>query len=381
MSYGAYTFTPPKLTPLHWLVDPGNDMPPKLRSLMLSELFAEPKVVLFGMINGLVINSVALCMNQGLVFLIFLLLEVALVSIRVAVTHSVIRAASLGLPTATDAYLIVALAWCGLQGATAFAAMHSGAYALQLLSATTVIGLIGPICARNYSAPRYAILLVFLCDLPFVTGAAWSREPWLLILILQTPLFLLGCIMVIRRFHTLSVAATMARDESHHRAQHDPLTGLLNRFGLTEALHAQNDFAGRVVVLLYLDLDGFKRINDTFGHEAGDAVLRAVADRLRSITRAGDLVVRLGGDEFVVVAPDMLAADAARFSDSIIRRITDQPCSIGRAEPAKIGVSIGFACGPDDGTEMDVLHRKADAALYDAKRSGKGVHRRFAEAA
>jgi hypothetical protein len=98
------------------------------------------------------------------------------------------------------------------------------------------MSLVGPICARNYSAPRYAILLVCLCDLPFVAGAAFSREPWLLVLVLQTPLFLFGSMMMIRRFHTLSVKALLARDESHDRAQHDHLTGLLNRFGLAEAV-------------------------------------------------------------------------------------------------------------------------------------------------
>jgi diguanylate cyclase (GGDEF)-like protein len=130
-------------------------------------------------------------------------------------------------------------------------------------------------------------------------------------------------------------------------------------------------------VLLYLDLDGFKQISDTFGHEAGDAVLCAVAERLRSVTRACDMVVRLGGDEFVIVAPDMDPADAEPFSNSMIRRIADQPFSIGLADPVHIEVSIGFACAPDNGDVMDVLHRKADAALYNAKRSGKGVYCRF----
>jgi diguanylate cyclase (GGDEF)-like protein len=365
---------------LRWLVDPTHDVPPKIRALMLGELFATPTVIMAGLINGLMLNSVALCMHQGPVFLMFMLLDVALVAIRIPLIHRLMRAATLGRPTATDTYLILALLWCGLQGAIAFAAVWSGRPALQLLSAATVMGLVGPICARTYSAPRYAILLVCLCDLPFVAGAAASGEPWLLVLVLQMPLFLFGAMTVIRRFHSVSITALLARDESQERAQHDHLTGLLNRFGLTAALAAQQDFAGRPVVLLYLDLDGFKHVNDTFGHEAGDAVLRAVAERLRSVTRTSDIVVRLGGDEFVIVAPDMGPAEAERFGTSIMRRITEQPCAIGLADPVRIGVSIGFACAPDDGDVMDVLHRKADAALYSAKRSGKGVQRRFTEA-
>jgi len=380
MPYGDFTYTPPKLPLLRWLVDPGRDVPPKIRSRMLGELFADPKVVMAGLINGLLVNSVAVYTNQGRIFLIFMFLDVTLVATRVAMNLFLIRAASLGRPTATDINLIVALAWCGLEGAMGFAAMLSGSRVLQVLSAITVMALTGPICARNYSAPRYAITLVCLCTLPLIAGAAFSHEPWLLLVIPQTPLFLFGCMMVIRRFHNLFTTALLAREESQQRAQRDPLTGLLNRFGLSEALAAQRDFAGRRVVLLYLDLDGFKQVNDTFGHEAGDAVLRVVADRLRSVTRAGDMVVRLGGDEFVIVAPDMMPADAELFSKSIIRRITDQPCQIGLSEPVRIGVSIGLACGPDDGNGVADLHRKADAALYDAKRSGRGVHRRFNEA-
>jgi diguanylate cyclase (GGDEF)-like protein len=380
MAEGSSSFTPPKLPVLRWLVDPGRDVPEKIRALLLGELFAAPATVMAALINGLLLNSVALRMHQGSVFLMFMLLDVALVAIRIPLIHRLLRAAAAGRPAATDTYLILALAWCGLQGAMTCAAMATGIAALQVLSVATVLGMVGPICARAYSAPRYAILLICLGDFPLLGGAIASRELWLLVLVAQTPLLLFGALVTIKRFKTLSVAALLARDASHDRAQHDHLTGLLNRFGLTDGLAAQHDFAGRRFALLYLDLDGFKAVNDTFGHEAGDAVLRGVAERLRSVTRVGDMVVRLGGDEFVIVSPDMGPAEAERFSDSMIRRIADRPFPIGLAEPARIGVSIGFACAPEDGTVMDVLHRKADAALYDAKRSGKGVHRRFAEA-
>ena len=127
---------------------------------------------------------------------------------------------------------------------------------------------------------------------------------------------------------------------------------------------------------VYLDLDGFKQVNDRLGHQAGDELLRAAAQRLRSSVRAGDIVARLGGDEFVVVAPGMSPGESGSFANGIIRRVSDQPYEVNAGEFCRIGVSVGFACAPDDGTVMEELHRKADAALYLVKAAGKGVQRR-----
>jgi diguanylate cyclase (GGDEF)-like protein len=257
-----------------------------------------------------------------------------------------------------------------------FTGMWTGIVPLQLLSATTAMGLIGPICARNYAAPRYAIMLVALCNIPLVAGAALSGNRWLLVLVLQTPLFLFGVITIIRRFQTMAIATLQAEQDSRHRARHDPLTGLLNRSGLMETLDAHYSNSPRFI-LFYLDLDGFKPINDTFGHQAGDRILQAVADRLRSSIRADDIVSRLGGDEFVIVAPDMSPAAGTSFANNIIRRVADEPYILGPIGPLRIGISIGFACVPEDGLAGDDLHRKADAALYEAKAAGRGTHRRF----
>jgi diguanylate cyclase (GGDEF)-like protein/PAS domain S-box-containing protein len=161
-----------------------------------------------------------------------------------------------------------------------------------------------------------------------------------------------------------------------HLASHDPLTGLANRAALAEALArlaptASGDGAmarpGEPVGVLYCDLDGFKAVNDRHGHEAGDRVLVAVADRLREVCRATDLVVRLGGDEFLVLA----AVDADRL-DELAERIATAvaaPVDVGGAS-VRVGVSVGPATlRPGEGLD-DLLHR-ADAAMYARKLAGR----------
>ena len=229
-----YSFTRPTSVLLRWLTDPGPDVPPHIGDVLLGELFASPKAVIAGVLNGLILNVVALCMHSGIIFAVFIAADVLLAGARILVVRHAVQAASRSRPTPTDLYLVTASLWCGLQGAMAFAALQTGSLALQLLSATTVMGLIGPICARNYAAPRYALVLVGLCDLPFVAGAALSKDPWLLVLVLQTPLFLFGVVTIIKRFQSMAVANLKADHESRDWARQASLPGLLNRFGLME---------------------------------------------------------------------------------------------------------------------------------------------------
>jgi diguanylate cyclase (GGDEF)-like protein len=131
-------------------------------------------------------------------------------------------------------------------------------------------------------------------------------------------------------------------------------------------------------VVFCLDLDGFKPVNDSFGHSAGDAVLAGVAERLQACVRKTDIVARLGGDEFLMVMFGMTASNGQMFADELIRRVSQPPYQIDDGLAASIGTSVGYACGPADGSGIEELQRKADAALYAAKAAGKGVHRRFA---
>lgn len=166
-----------------------------------------------------------------------------------------------------------------------------------------------------------------------------------------------------------------ARDHAEKQASHDRLTGLVNRLGLEERLGgliAASRRSGAALAVLCLDLDGFKGVNDTLGHHAGDLLLQGVAERLRACARQGDVLARLGGDEFLMVLaapPDKAGADALMVGGRVIRALGEVFVLDG-AE-ARIGCSIGAALWPAHGDDVKAVTRLADEALYAAKRGGK----------
>lgn len=164
-----------------------------------------------------------------------------------------------------------------------------------------------------------------------------------------------------------------------HMARHDPLTGLPNRALFGERLR-EAVAAGRGCTLFCLDLDGFKEVNDTLGHPAGDALLRIVAERLRHLLRDTDTVARLGGDEFAVLLTDARHGEAAiPLAETIIAAL-GHPYDIGGRQ-ATIGASLGIATlVPGDTGDEDMLLRRADLALYHAKGAGRRCHRLFVPA-
>ena len=157
-----------------------------------------------------------------------------------------------------------------------------------------------------------------------------------------------------------------------HLVAHDPLTDLPNRTRFHERLEqalAQARHERRRLAVLYLDLDGFKGINDRYGHELGDQLLREVGDRLRRSVRQSDLVARLGGDEFVAMLCDIAHADQARAAAEQIRAALLEPFRL-EGHVLRISASIGIALHPEHGDEKKPLLRHADSAMYAAKREG-----------
>ena len=178
----------------------------------------------------------------------------------------------------------------------------------------------------------------------------------------------------VRRLATAEAREHAARQLAHARL-HDPLTGLPNRSLLMDRADHAIDAArrrGRSVALLFLDVDHFKRINDSVGHEGGDAVLYQVAQRLKAIVRSVDTVSRFGGDEFVVLCEDLDHDDALRLVQ-IVEHGLDGPVIVDREEVA-ITCSIGLAIHDGDGDERAAadLLRDADVAMYRAKDAGRG---------
>ena len=158
----------------------------------------------------------------------------------------------------------------------------------------------------------------------------------------------------------------------------DPLTGLLNRRGFHQAVEStllRSERNDNALVLLYLDLDGFKRVNDSLGHDAGDRVLRWVSEQMQACLRSGDILGRMGGDEFTALLELEFPEQAAKIAEKLIERVSI--CQQIEGLDVMLGVSIGIATFPDCGADLSGLLRAADIAMYEAKRAGRQQYRYY----
>jgi diguanylate cyclase (GGDEF)-like protein/PAS domain S-box-containing protein len=175
------------------------------------------------------------------------------------------------------------------------------------------------------------------------------------------------------RLAAIAIERHQAAERIRYLALYDQLTGLANRSLLSDRLHsalAQARRATGTLALLFVDLDGFKTVNDRFGHDAGDALLAAIGRRFRSALRETDTAARIGGDEFVVLAADIGdRRDAEQIADKVISALSE-PVYWG-SERLVVGASIGLVLYPDDATTADGLLTLADDAMYLAKGTGK----------
>lgn len=185
----------------------------------------------------------------------------------------------------------------------------------------------------------------------------------------------LGAVIVLRD----AGAAREAVRQLSHLAEHDSLTGLPNRLLLNDRLTAAIALAerrSRLLAVLFLDVDGFKAVNDSLGHAAGDTILRSIATRLRSAVRRSDTVSRHSGDEFVILLPEIERGDDAALVAGKLVRAASGPHRVD-SRSVRLTASVGVALYPDDGRDAETLISHADAAMYDAKRRGSGGFRPY----
>jgi len=194
------------------------------------------------------------------------------------------------------------------------------------------------------------------------------------------------CVLITMSFGTPAIAwyrRTREKQEADRRirymAHHDALTGLTNRAHLNEKLEsslAVLPLLKSALAVYFIDIDRFKEVNDTFGHDGGDFLLKTIGQRLRAVTRADDVVARLGGDEFVVVQSDVRGKTVAEdFAHRLVSAVA-APTWFKEQEIVP-GITVGVAMAPEDGQTLDRLLKSADLALYDGKKSGRNCIRFF----
>lgn len=261
-------------------------------------------------------------------------------------------------------------------------ALTAHAPLLHLITVSLVFSFGAGVVARISIRPKICVISLLLATAPTVAALAFhafsthSDS-------LHTEMFLIEAILVamITGLSLQTVAFLYRSAVEHHTARHDlaqlakydALTGLANRLLLRERFQSSIADAtrkGHMLAVHFLDLDGFKAINDRYGHPTGDALLEQVACRLESIVRDGDTVARLGGDEFVMLQGGLLHEDEAKMLAHRIIRQLSLPYNIN-GSVMSVSVSVGIATAPQQGVELERLLACADAALYRAKAGGK----------
>lgn len=174
----------------------------------------------------------------------------------------------------------------------------------------------------------------------------------------------------------LSLASLQLRETLREQSIRDPLTGLFNRRFLEESFERELLTASRKkqsVAVLFLDLDHFKRFNDTFGHAAGDMVLQSLADLFRNFFRASDICCRYGGEEFAILLPESSAHDAAIRADALRSEVKHLRLQFRKELLGPLTLSVGVAAFPEHGSSSAELLKIADQCLYESKARGRDV--------
>ncbi|KQM56911.1 MULTISPECIES: GGDEF domain-containing protein [unclassified Sphingomonas] len=357
--------------PLAWLADPVVAVPDSARPMLHATVLSAPSVVIMAAVSGLSVCIAAAIRTGQIGFWIFTVLELIVLAMRLQVVRQVRRDDRDGRLPSIEPSMLLSIAWCTLQGLSAAAIALTGDLVLTAIATAFTLGLIAPICARNYAVPRLATLMVMLCDLPFKIGLALSGEPLLWLLLPMTVPLFVGVRALLGNFGRMLALSLEAAERNRYLAGHDPLTGLVNRHGLDETLGQMADTPQCPLVLMCIDLDRFKPVNDRYGHAAGDSVLVEVAARLRHVTPDTAFIARLGGDEFMVAVRDLSTDAARKLAERVHHALSTRRYRIDGDVAAPVGASIGYACFPEDAATLDALRRRADAALYASKREGR----------
>src|SRR4030088_429524 len=360
-----------------WLLASPLPQPDDIRNELLQQRTNKTKTLVVAVLASLLIASIAAALTGAAWAYTWMLAELVLGSTRIYLMMKALAQAKADRRVAANITPI----WAGLASvilisAGCYQCVGSGVLPLVLMAGIGLANLVGGIASRNAGTPRYGILLICVLTLPFALATILLQIPFLFLIGLQTPVYTAGMIFLLLENHKILLDLHHSERDNRQMAHHDLLTGLPNRalnLKLFSELLAgpgpEAGLPGSKLTVFCLDLDGFKGVNDRFGHAAGDAALVAVADRLRASVREADFVCRIGGDEFVILLPNITDGEAANVARRIISRISE-PFEF--APTARVGAGIRLASAPGDGITADELLSAADRAMYEAKRRGKG---------
>lgn len=260
------------------------------------------------------------------------------------------------------------LSFSALLGAFAADVFARTAADLHMLTICVVVGYCAGVATNCGLRPRLAIPSMLLAVGPAILAAGFKGEATYLGLAVIASGFVFSASRSIQERYDGSRAEIGQRLASISLARRDALTALPNRLALQEYFAEQSNLvsSARAIAVHYLDLDGFKPVNDRHGHAMGDALLLAVANRLRGAVRSGDIVARMGGDEFAVIQFGLHHAEEAKLLARRIASTIDQPFEVDGLTLA-VSASVGTVVSHDRSESLDSLLRTADAELYAAK--------------
>ncbi|RAR60918.1 diguanylate cyclase (GGDEF)-like protein [Onishia taeanensis] len=377
-----HLFWLPRWRFMQWLLCDSR-LPEVIQQRLLSGPSIQSSVMWSGTLSSLLMTLVGLYRHQEPLFLLWFLLTLVFSSYRVWLHYCAQRQwRTQRVATLSDQIHLTNLLWSATTGLGTALCLLSGDAVLQVLSIPSMVVMATATASFAHGTPRFAMLQILLLDLPLKLAVPFQPEPWFWVFLLQAPFFWMAMHMMIHALHATSTQALLGEYHSRRLASLDPLTELLNRDGwFREALAIRG--AGRgpfPVSLLYTDLDGFKGINDTYGHTVGDDVLCQVADLMRETYRRHDILARWGGDEFVILLPG-IDPESSRVS---AQRLIDAVAGISQRYPG-LGLSVGVVhCADWRGTDrarLESLLSQADRALYQAKHHGKGRFEELGEPA
>ena len=351
----------------------------RVRQILVEKLYTQPSGVLIGATCGILSAWGAAAPSHVTVLTATATILTTVATLRVIMAFLLPRLEDFNTRALELCYELGAFSYaalCGMIAAETF--RFSLPSSVQTLTACNAIGYGVAMASRNAGRPLIAIGQMSLATVPVIIACALAPETPFRILALTLGLLLpammsiTGSIFQVMR-DSITAAETAQRlaEKMQHLARTDVVTGLLNRAGLNHQLVERVNSlpAGKKLAIFWLDLDRFKEVNDTLGHQVGDRLLAEVAVRLRNRSPQHACVARFGGDEFVVACEIGGRRDAELLAIGMLEDIS-RPVRIDD-DRLEIASSIGIALLPDDGADLDTAMQGADQALYHAKVNGR----------